>query len=699
MIANTLPKSLADNPSLDRWLGFDQPGRASVRVGKVEIGQGIATALCQIAAEELDIGLDRIDLTAGDTDHAPDEATTTSSLSIEIGGTSLRLVCAEARALVLAEAANRLGCSVADLAIDDGRIVRAGLPTGLDYWSVPVSLARLATGSATPKAVADYRLVGTSVPRRDLPAKVFGSGFMQDFTLPGMRHGHIVHPPRIGGRIAGIDETAIRRAADGRLEIVRHGEMLALIADDLTVLRRAAFAADTAVRWEGLAPLTHAMQDAAWLLDQPSQSGTAGDTTPAPPGTRLSATYSRAYVSHGSIGPSCALAEFRDGHLTVWCHVQGVYGFKATLAGGLRLAPAQISVRHLHGSGCYGHNGADDAGFDAAAIALRLPGTPIRVQWRREDEFGLEPVGSAMHIALDGVLAADGTLQDLTTTLYSGPHINRGGDGNLLTARLQPNPVPPSPVVETSAPYPGSGTRNAVPYYEIAGKRYRHHMVLGTPVRTSALRGLGAMPNLFALESFIDECAEHTGQDPLAYRIAMLSDPRARDVLQTVADMASWSRRGPAGSGIGFGLAFGRYKNSSGYAAVVVELEAEAELRLRHIWCAADAGLAVNPSGVIAQLEGGIIQGASWTLKEQVTFDAAGIASRSWADYPILRFSDIPPIDCHIMHRPHDPSLGMGEASIGPTAAAIGNAAAHALGLRLRHMPFTRDRIVAALNA
>ena len=698
MIANTLPKSLADNPSLDRWLGFDRPGRASVRVGKVEIGQGIATALCQIAAEELDIAFDRIDLTAGDTDHAPDEGTTTSSLSVEVGGASLRLVCAEARALVLAEAATRLGCAPADLGIADGIILRHGTPTGLDYWSVPVSLARLATGAVAPKPVADYRLVGQSAPRRDLPGKVFGGGFVQDFTRPGMRHGHVVHAPRIGGRLGAIDDAAIRHAAGGALDIIRHGDMLALLADDETILRRAAFAADTAVRWDGLQPLTPPMQHAAWLASQPSLDGTAGDPEANPAGKRLTATYSRPYLSHGSIGPSCAVAEFRDGHLTVWCHVQGVYGFKAVLAGGLKLAPEQVSVRHLHGSGCYGHNGADDAGFDAAAIAIRQPNTPIRVQWRREDEFGLEPVGSAMQIRQDGVLAADGTLLDLTTTILSGPHINRGGSGNLLTARTQPDAVPPSPVAETSAPYPGSGTRNAVPYYDIPGKRYRHHMVLGTPVRTSALRGLGAMPNLFALESFLDECAEQSGQDPLAYRLAMLSDPRARDVLQTAADMAGWSRRGPAGSGTGLGLAFGRYKNTSGYAAVVVELEADEELRLRHIWCAADAGLVVNPGGVIAQLEGGIIQGASWTLKEQVTFDAIGIASRSWADYPILRFSEIPPIDCHIMPRPNDPSLGMGEASIGPAAAAIGNAATHALGLRIRHLPFTRDRIVAALN-
>ena len=251
---------------------------------------------------------------------------------------------------------------------------------------------------------------------------------------------------------------------------------------------------------------------------------------------------------------------------------------------------------------------------------------------------------------------------------------------------------------ETSAPFPGAGTRNAIPYYSIPVRRYRHHLVPITPVRTSSLRGLGAMPNIFALECFIDECADRAGLDPLAYRLAMQPDPRARAVLQAVADMAGWSHRGAAGSGIGLGLAFGRYKNASGYAAVAVQLQADSQIRLRHIWCAADAGLAINPDGIIAQLEGGIIQGASWTLKEQVKLDASGIASRSWADYPILRFSEIPPIDCRILAHPDAPPLGMGEATIGPVAGAIGNAAAHALGVRLRALPLTRERVLAAIE-
>lgn len=381
-VADGMPKSLVDNPRLDRWLGFDTPGRVQLRVGKVELGQGIATALCQIAAEELDVALSQLDLLAGDTDHAPDEGTTTSSLSIEVGGAALRLVCAETRMLFLREAARRLNCAPDALAVEDGAVWMGDAATGLDYWSLPVSLARDASGAVAPKPVGAHRLVGRSVPRRDLPTKIFGAGFVQDYAPAGLRHGHVVHAPRSGGRVAGVDEAAIHRAAGGALEIIRHGTMIALLADDATILRRAAFAADQAVRWDGLLPLEAAQQEAAWLLEQPSREGAFGDPAGDRPPT-LTATYSRPYIAHASIGPSCAVAAFQDGHLTVWCAAQGVYGLKATLAGGLKLRPDQVSVRHMHGSGCYGQNGADDAAFDAAAIALLRPARPIRVRRRR----------------------------------------------------------------------------------------------------------------------------------------------------------------------------------------------------------------------------------------------------------------------------------------------------------------------------
>jgi CO/xanthine dehydrogenase Mo-binding subunit len=302
-----------------------------------------------------------------------------------------------------------------------------------------------------------------------------------------------------------------------------------------------------------------------------------------------------------------------------------------------------------------------------------------------------------MQTTLRAVLDSNGLPADLTATITSGVHVNRA-PGRLLASRTLPNAQPLPPPAESSDPYPGAGTRNIVPYYDIPAWRYEHRLVAGTPIRTSALRGLGAVVNVFALECFLDELADLTGQDPVAYRLRMLSDPRARHLVERTAALSNWSARGPSGTGTGLGLGFARYKNRSGYACVVAQVEADTEIRLRHIWCTADAGLAINPDGVRAQLEGGIIQAASMALKEQLRIDETGTATRSWADYPILRFSEIPPIDIELADTADEPPLGMGECTMGPTAAAIANAAAHALGLRLRDMPLTRDRIVAVAS-
>ncbi len=688
-----LPKSLADNPRLDRWLRFGD-GRVHLAVGKIEIGQGITTALAQIAADELDVALERLDIVAGDTQRAPDEGSTSSSLSIEVGGGSLRLVCAETRALFLAEAARLLNTAPSELEVEDGAILQGGLPTGHDYWSLAprIDLARDATGGVPPKPRAVRRLIGTSTRRLDLPRKLAGTGFIHDMVLPGMRHARVLRQPRPGATLAGIDDAAIARHG---ARLVRSGDFAAVVAESETALRDAVAAA--APRWAGCDTPSPDMAEAAWLATQPADTRHRGAPGTAPAGRRHAATYSRPYVSHASLGPSCALAHEQDGVLEIWTHAQGVYPLRANIAGTLGRDAEAIIVRHSHGAGCYGHNGADDAALDAAIIATLLPGVPVRVLWSRADEFGFAPVGTAMQVRTEAVLDDAGYPVDLTTTITSGVHVNRG-PGRLLAARTLPGAPPLPEPAESSDPYPGAGTRNAVPYYDIPATRYVHHLVTSSPIRTSALRGLGAVVNVFALESFLDELAEIGGHDPVAYRLRLLSDPRARRLVERAAAMSNWSGRGPAGSGTGLGLAFGRYKNRSGYACVVAQVEADTEIRLRHVWCTADAGLAINPDGVCAQLEGGIIQAASMALKEQVRIDATGIASRSWADYPILRFSEIPPIDIELMDGPDEPPLGMGECTMGPTAAAIGNAVAHALGLRLRDMPLTRDRIVAAAS-
>jgi CO/xanthine dehydrogenase Mo-binding subunit len=382
----------------------------------------------------------------------------------------------------------------------------------------------------------------------------------------------------------------------------------------------------------------------------------------------------------------------------VWTHSQGVYPLRDALARTLKLDPTAISVKHVQGPGCYGHNGADDAAADAAVIAFHTPGKPIRIRWRREEEFGFEPVSPAMVTTAQARLDESGLPVDWTTEIWSGRHTSRpGGGGNLLAAEALPDPPPPPPAAESGYP-PGAGTRNGEPLYDFPAKRIVHHLIAETPVRTSSLRGLGATLNVFAIESLMDELAERAGQDPVAYRLSVLSDERARTVIEHVARLSGWRAGLEAGTGHGRGIGFARYKNLAAYAAVVVEVEVGGTVRLSRVWCTADAGLVINPDGAINQLEGGIIQAASWALKEGVRLDAAGIRSRDWESYPVLRFSEVPEVTVELISPTADhPSLGVGEASGGPTVAAIGNAVAHALGARIRDLPLTRERVMAAL--
>jgi CO/xanthine dehydrogenase Mo-binding subunit len=412
----------------------------------------------------------------------------------------------------------------------------------------------------------------------------------------------------------------------------------------------------------------------------------------------VSETYSRPFVAHAALAPSCGLAEFRDGHLSVWSHTQGVYPLRNSIADILGLKREQVTVRHAHGAGCYGHNGADDAALDAAIIAMQIPDACIRVQWRRAEEFGFEPVSTAHMTRLRAALDAEGRPVDWTAEVWAGSHVQRPVfGGTMLAHEALPNPPPPPKANDPVEANGGGGTRNAFPLYDFGAKRVIHHLALATPVRTSSLRGLGALPNVFALECFVDELAERAGVDPVAYRLSLLSDARARVLIENVAGRCGWAGRGPAGTGRGLGLAWSRYKNKAAYACVAVELEVDQAVSLRRVWCAADAGLVINPDGARNQLEGGIVHAASMTLKEQVTLDGDGITSLDWERYPIMTFSEVPEIEVEIVPNPHLPTLGMGECTFGPTAAAIGNAVAHALGVRVREMPLTRERIAAAL--
>ncbi|HEV2300949.1 MAG TPA: molybdopterin cofactor-binding domain-containing protein [Stellaceae bacterium] len=698
-----LPPTLANNPRLDQWVRFPERGRAVVATGKVEIGQGILTAMLQIAAEELSIPPDRIELHSGDTDLSPNEGYTSGSQSIQYGGVALRLACAEVRALFLDEAAAKLGAPTEELSIEDGAVLRQGRPTGEDYWSLAgaVDLARHATGGATLKEIGAYGLVGHNMRRVDLGAKLFGqSVFVHDMKFDGMVHARVVRQPRPGATIGKIDEAGLRRAAKGPIELVRDGNFLAILGADETVVETVAAVAATHVAWENVERVNPQREEARSLLQQPSIDRLIGDPEPASPAPgRYEASFTRMHVAHASVAPSCALALYEGGKLQVWTHCQGVYPLRAALARALKLDPAAISVRHVQGPGCYGHNGADDAATDAAIIARSRPGQTVRVRWRREDEFAFDPVSPAMVVSVHAALDDRGRPADWTTEIWSGRHSSRpGGGGNLLAAEALPDAAEPPQPVDVPEASGGGGTRNGMPLYDFAKKRILHHLVPETPVRTSALRGLGATINVYAIEMAMDELSERADIDPLAYRLSVLSDKRARAVLEHAARMSRWQPGLPAGTAKGRGIAFARYKNMAAYAAVVAEVEVEEEVRLVNIWCAADAGLVVNPDGAINQLEGNIVQAASWALKEGVRLDETGIASRDWESYPVLRFSDVPEIAVELVDPKADrPPLGVGEASGGPTAAAIGNAVAHALGARIRDLPLSRERIMAAL--
>ena len=704
-MATAVPKSLSDNPRLDQWIAFEDGGRVRLATGKVEIGQGVLTALAQIAAEELDVKPERLRVVSGVTPASPSEGFTSGSNSIAVSGAAIRLACAEVRALFLERAAAALACAPEDLEIQDGKFMRAGKETGHDYWSLrqKVDLARPAMGNAEPKRPSEYRTVGTSLPRLDLPEKIRGAAFIHDLAPDHLLHARILRRPWRGARLVAFDEAAVRRAVGTSIEVLRDGDLVAFTADQEIAVMRAASAARLSARWEGGDQPPPETGEPEWLMHAPSrdrvvESGSAQGAT----GNRVvEALYSRRFLTYGSIGPSCALAEFKDGNLNVWSHSQGVFVLRDWLARALKLPQERVSVFHRHGAGCYGHNSADDAAFDAAFVATRVPNRMVRVQWTREDEFLAAPLGAAMAVKLRAVLDAAAKPADWTLEIWSPVHAQRpgtNGSANLLGAEALPDaPPPPAEINDVPDAIGGGATRNGEALYDLPRHRLVHHLLSDVPVRTSSLRGLGAYANVFAIESFMDELAEVAGMDAVAYRLSLTSDGRARRVIETAAEMGGWSAAGGLGDGRARGFGFARYKNRAAYMAAVAEVKVDAEVRLTRAWACVDAGLVINPDGAANQVEGGIIQAASWALKEQVRFADGRVAAASWDEYPILRFSEVPEIEPRFIAAPNEPPLGLGEVSMGPTAAAIGNAVARALGVRIRDLPMTRERIMATL--
>ena len=696
-----IPQSLAANPRLDRWVRFETEGRVTVAFGKMEYGQGVFTSLVQIAADELDVSFDRLDVAPAVTSDIPDEGLTVGSMTIETSGASLRQACAEVRALFLAAAAARLGCSPTGLNVLDGVILRDGAPSGETYWTLAggVDLARPPRGEAQWKTPDRLTQVGQSQPRLDLPPKLFGAAFLHDLKLPGMRHARVLRQPSPAARFAGLDATAVRRAAGEEVDILVDGSFVALICASEPAAVRALAAAEAFARWEAVREVAPGTGEPMAFKEMPHVDHASGDPAPEHSNRRrLTASFSKPYISHAPMGPSAGIAQFEDGRLTIWTHNQGVFPMRALAARITGLDAEAIRVIHGQGPGCYGHNGADDPPIDAALIAMRRPGPPVRVQWRREDEFAHAPVGTAMLMELSAELDASGRLVDYSAEIWNTPHTGARGTAvaeSALPGYVAPGPQPPRLLPDGSR-FSG-GLLNVMPSYDIASKRALEHVIDPPPIRTSSLRGLGGPPNTFAGECFIDELAEAAGQDPYAYRLAMVSEPRGRAVLEKIALMSDWPRRWAAGTGRGLGLGYDRHRGHGGFCAIAAEVEVEVDVRLVKLWCACDAGLIINPDGARNQIEGGMIMAASWTLKEQVKLGGAGIVSTTWDDYPILRFDEVPPVEIELLNTRDKRPYGLGEISQGPCMAAIANAVAHALGARLRDLPLTREKIAAAL--
>jgi CO/xanthine dehydrogenase Mo-binding subunit len=701
-----LPGSLKGAPFLDSWIRIDADGSITVFTGKAELGQGFRTAFQQIAAEELDVSFESLKVVTADTRFTANEGYTSGSNSMKDSGTAIQNAAAQVRGILVAEAARRLDLPVENFRTENGEVIS---PDGRRLRYGDLVAAEMLHVEAQPKSKlkdpAAFKVMGQPVPRVDIPAKVTGgAAYVQDMRLPGMVHARVVRPPSYSAQLTDLDTSAVEKLP-GVIKVVRDGNFLAVVAAKQFQAIKAMAALSAAAKWRETASLPKQHDLPRVLSSLPSQDTTIFQQgNPLVSGQKtIEATYTRPYQAHGSIGPSCAVAHFADGAMTVWTHTQGVYPDRQGIAEMLRMPPASVRCIHVEGSGCYGHNGADDAAADAALIARALPGVPVRVQWTREQEHAWEPFGPAMVTKLKASLDGNGAVADWNFEVWSNTHSMRpGGAGSMLAAQHMAQPfTPPAP---RPLPLPeGGGDRNAIPIYTFPNAHVVHHFIPAMPLRISAMRALGAYHNVFSIESFMDELAAAAGADPVEFRLKHLDDPRGRDVINKAAQAFGWRKGQKAPQDRGFGFAFARYKNLAAYCAIATEVDVNKETgrpRLVRAVAAVDSGQVVNPDGLINQIEGAIVQSMSWTLYESVTFDDTRITSIDWQTYPILRFNAVPDsVEVHIINRPGQPFLGSGETGQGPAAASIANAIADATGRRLRDLPLTRKRIKDAIDA
>ncbi len=693
-VGDSLPP---DEGNINAWIRIDAEGHLTVLTGKTELGQGIKTALMQIAAEELDINMKNVSIIIADTGQTADERYTAGSASITASGSAIRAAAAEARKRLLDIAAETLSVPVQEMIVKDGIVTARSTGKSLSYAALLKgrSIDGTVSGKAPLKDPAKYTLVGTAYPREDIKAMVTGQPvYVQDLRLPDMLHARILRPPVYGAKLTALPDNALA-SLKGIVRLVRNGSFVGIVAQDEYQAIRALKLLQQAATWNkpSLLPAQPGLYD--HILQQTANSEVVEKNegvapTIAAAATQLEAIYKRPYQMHASIGPSCAVAQWKDDQLTVWSHTQGVFPLRSTLSDLLAIPESKIRVMAVPGSGCYGHNGADDVSADAALLAMAVPGKPVRVQWMREDEHCWEPYGSAMVLRLKAGLDAQGNLLAINTELWSDTHIARPGGraGHFIAGRDLEKPFPFS-----VGRFSGGSYRNAMPLYDTL-RQVTLYNYKG-PLRTSALRSLGAYANIFALESFMDELAHKAGKDPAEFRLQYLKDERAGAVIKMVMEKTNWKER-IRKKGVGLGIAFAQYKNDASYCAVVAEItidKAAKQYRLVKLTGVIEAGQTINIDGIKNQTAGGMIQSASWTMLEEVRYSEKGISSRAWDTYPIFRFNAVPDTEVIVINRPDLPPVGAGEAAQGPTAAAIANAIFNATGSRLRELPLRPSKI------
>ena len=699
----TLGKPL-DLKEVDSFLAVHADGSVTVYTGKVDLGTGLRVAIRQMAAEELGLPVERVALVEGDTALTPDQGSTGGSTGLTRGGVEVRQAAATARQAIIALGAEQLKRPAAELTIADGRVRPSSGGDGIGIGSL-VGGKRLSLqvdAKAPLRPPAQYTVVGKPVLRPDVPAKCLARHtYVQDFSMPGMLHGRVVRPPAIGAKLLSVDESSIRNIPDAR--VVRIQDFLGVVAKDEWAAVRAA--RELKATWSpsqtlpGSDNLDRYVRQAA--LDPDQQIVNRGDAPAALPSAakKFSATYYWPAQSHASLGPSCAVADVRDGGATMWSSSQGPHGLRQNLAKVFGFPLERVRVIYLDGAGCYGGNGNEDVAADAVLLS-RAVGVPVRVQWMRQDEHGWDPKGPQQLLDLRAGLDAQGNIAAWETEMWVPA--GRPGARPLL-----------GPDAAGMAQDHGQGagllTQNGDPPYAAANVRVTAHLTKETPLRPSNLRAPGKIGNVFAVESFTDELAAAAGADPLAFRLSRLTDPRAIAVIRRATEMFGWQPRPSpnpqAAQGnllIGRGLASARYKQAENYVATVMEVAvdpATGVVRVRRVTCAHDCGLIVNPDALRNQVEGLIVQTLSRALHEEVKFDRARVTSVDWMTYPILRFPELPAIEVALLDHPELPLLGAGEAASVPVGAALGNAIFDATGIRLRSVPFRPEKMKAALTS